>query len=101
MALPAIEPAVEPTAEPMTLDQKPPPLEEVVFWCSRQENLFHFLRITKNPLAYTCGFVSFGHAEAPMREPTENRTANCSCHTTLFGYFTPPSPKIQQFGRSD
>ena len=32
MALPAIEPAVEPTAEPMTLDQKPPPLEEVVFW---------------------------------------------------------------------
>ena len=37
---------------------------------SRQENLFHFLRITKNPLANACGFVSSRHAEAPFREPT-------------------------------
>ena len=44
---------------------------------SRQENLFHFLRITKNPLANACGFVSFGHDKAPIsgaaesnREPT-------------------------------
>lgn len=44
---------------------------------SRQENLFHFLRITKNPLAFACGFVSFGHDKAPIsgaaesnREPT-------------------------------
>ena len=44
---------------------------------SRQENLFHFSGITKNPRAFACGFVSFGHVEAPIsgaaesnREPT-------------------------------
>lgn len=40
---------------------------------SRQENLLHFfLRITKNPLAFACGFVSFGHVEAPISGATES-----------------------------
>lgn len=64
---------------------------------SRQENLLHFLRITKNPLANACGFVSSGHADAPIREL---RSQTVSQLLVNIFYFTTVSLRVSTIEKS-